>query len=75
LTPSSQDFELLAWRSIVESELTFFEGERERCLMNAIVLSQYSLGLTPKIFDAVDAVFSPSKFLLSLQQIILFITD
>jgi len=52
---------LLAWGSIVELELTFFEEQRERCLMNAIVLSQYSLGLTPKIFDAVDVVFSLGK--------------
>jgi len=29
--------------------------------MNAIVLSQYSLGLTPKVFDAIDMIFPFGK--------------
>jgi len=57
LTPIAQDFELLFWISIVESELTFFEEQREGCFMNTIVLSQHALGLAPKVFDAVDVIF------------------
>jgi len=29
--------------------------------MNAIVFSQYSFGLTPKIFNTIDMIFSPGK--------------
>jgi len=49
---------LLAWCSIVESELTFFQKQRERFFMDAIVLSQHRLGLTEK-FSIPLIWFSP----------------
>jgi len=61
LTPVPQDFELLTWCSIVESELTFFQEQRERFFMNAIVFSQHTLGLTPKILNPINMVFAFGK--------------
>jgi hypothetical protein len=48
---------------VLEADLTFFEKQIELTMRNSIELSQMSLRLIPKVFNAVNVIFAFSKFL------------
>ena len=60
-TPIPQDSKLLGRCTEVKPKFAFFQKQRERFAVNAVVFAQYTLRLVPKIFNAVDMVLALGK--------------
>ena len=45
----------------VKPKFAFFQKQRERFAVNAVVFAQYTLRLVPKIFNAVDMILALGK--------------
>ena len=56
-----QDSKLPERCTEVKPKFAFFQKQRERFAVNAVVFAQYTLRLVPKIFNAVDMILALGK--------------